>query len=67
MVTICTLLTLVMAKGCVLHHMDVHNVFLHVDLDEEIYMKVPPSFCTTQPNVVCKLIKSLYGFRQAPH
>ena len=61
MVMVRILLTLAAAKHQVLHQIDVHNVFLHGDLDEEIYMKVVPGFCTTQSNVVCKLKKSLYG------
>ncbi|GJT82396.1 retrovirus-related pol polyprotein from transposon TNT 1-94 [Tanacetum coccineum] len=51
----------------IVYQMDVKSSFLNDKLKEEVYVKQPPSFKSSEfPNHVCKLDKALYGLKQAP-
>ena len=62
--TIRSVLSIVAVEGLHLKQLDVKTVFLHGDLEEEIYMQQPDGFLMKgKENLVCKLKKSLYGLK----
>jgi Reverse transcriptase (RNA-dependent DNA polymerase) len=65
--TIRTVLSIVVVEDLHLEPLDVKIVFLHGDLEKDIYMEQPQGYVEAgKKNFVCKLQKSLYGLKQAP-
>jgi len=60
-----TLLVVAAKKDWFLKQLDVDNAYLHSDLNENIYMLMPPGMKIQKENQVCKLKKSLYGLKQS--
>ena len=66
MTSIRTMLSIAARMDLEVAQLDVKMMFLHGDLEEEIYMQQPKGFMEKgKENLVCRLRKSLYGLKQA--
>lgn len=53
------------AENWIIYQIDVFNAIMQEDLVEEVYMKFPKGFTRQCKHQVCRLIKLLYGLKQA--
>lgn len=63
MTTIRVLLAMVVVHKWPLFQLDLNTTFLYGDLNEEVYMKPPPSLALSHLDLVCQLKKSLNGLK----
>lgn len=63
-VTIYLLFLLIVSCRWPLHQLDIQNAFLHMDLEDDVYMQQPLGFVNSDlPQHACKLRKSIYGLK----
>jgi len=65
--TVRVILSLAANYGWNLQQFDVKNAFLDGEIEEEIYMELPPGYGEkTAAKTVCRLKKAFYGLKQSP-
>ena len=64
LVSIRMIVNMAVQEGYILHQLDVNNAYLNSDVDYILYMSQPQGFIKN-PNLVCKLNKSIYGLKQS--
>ena len=57
------LLSIVVNLSWSLFQLDIKNASLYGDLQEEVYMKQPPSYVAQRETKVCRLKKAEYGLK----
>jgi len=66
MSTIRAVLTVAARRDWVIHQVDIKSAYLHAEVKEDIYMRPPPGYLKGEnAGKVLKLLRSLYGLKQA--
>lgn len=47
------------------YQQNINNAYLHGHIEKDLYMQAPKSYAIRKKGQVSKLVKSLYGFKQA--
>jgi len=63
--TLRTLLAVAAAKNLHMEQMDIKTAFLNGTLKEELYVRQPKGFERGDPTQLCRLVKAIYGLKQA--
>ena len=66
--TVRLMMTISLHRGWKTKQIDFENSFVQDDIKEDVYIKIPPGFCSVKGDndIVLKLRKSLYGLVQEP-
>ena len=65
MATFRLLLAIGMMRGAEVHMLDVETAYLYGYVDKEIYMEIPDCHKDYKPGKCAKLVKAIYGLKQA--
>jgi hypothetical protein len=66
MSTIRAVLTMAAQRNWEIHQVDIKSAYLHAEIKEDIYMRAPPGYLKPgDEGKVLKLLRSLYGLKQA--
>jgi Reverse transcriptase (RNA-dependent DNA polymerase) len=61
------LMAVAAAENLTMAQLDVKTAFLYGEIEEEVYMKLPPGYeHLGPPGSVCRIVKAVYGLKQAP-